>query len=865
MVEVFQARLDRSTGPAGRVGVWSRTVVDLARSAWAVRRWKREEEMMGAGGWRLDDLVRDLGHTIRSLWRAPAFTLGAVALLAVGLGANTTVFSLVDSLLFQPLPWGDADRVVYVYQDSDDGEPTSSSFPAYRDMAASDVFAHVGATSQDGATWETESGPVEVDIEFTTSSYADALGISPSRGRWFDTGHDQVGAGFAAVVSYPTWVSRFGADPGVVGNSIRLNGQPVTIIGVGPRGVPGSYPPFVTDFWLSISSTPIGGSFRVSNLDRREDHWYDVRARLASGATVVQAQSAMTALATRLGEDYPELNRGREITVFAARDIRAHPSVDSQLFQSGTLLTAVVTTVLLLACANLANLLLVRGLGRSGEMAVRRALGAGGGRVARLFFMESMVLALAGGGLGILLTAWAVRLVPSFPLPDAFPGLLNLGVNGRVVLYSLGLVVVTGALFGLLPAIRAARVDVAGPLRDDRRGASLGAASTRVRNALVSVQVGASLLLVLVTGLLVRSLATIQGTDPGVDTDQVAWVRVDLTPIVATQEEGFVLLQELEERLGALPGATAAAATHRLPAQGGGTTTTIVEGYVPSAGTDAVELPFLVVTDRYFETMGIEVLEGRVFGPDDGPDGPTSVIVNETAARVFWGDVDVVGRRMRGEGSETWRTVVGVVGDAPVASLAEDTRPAFYYSARQTGGIRAPYLVVRGADPSGLLRGIRDEIRSARPGLTLDAQGTLADYFGGTLAGPRFAATLLGAFSLLAVVLAGLGIYAVVSFGVARRTSELGIRLALGAGADRVASMVVKDVVGTVIVGLVGGLALSAFLAPRVASLMYGVDGADPASFAGGAAFILAVAGLAAWIPARRAARADPVEALRRS
>ena len=876
MVELFQTRLRRASTVRQRLRVWARSVVDVLRSAWSVRRWRSgglpdptgreraDDFARGRRGSRVETLLQDVRQTIRTLLRAPGFTVGAVALLAVGIGANSTVFSLVDSLLFRPLPWGNPEEVVYVYQDSDDGEPSSSSFPAYRDMTESDVFAHVGATSPSSATLEGSDGPVDVSTEFTTASFMDVLGLSPARGRWFSPQHDQVGSELTAVVSYPTWVSRFGSDPGMVGSTVRLNGQPVTVIGVGPQNLTGSFPPFVTDFWLSISTTPIEGDFRVANLDRRSDHWYDIRARLASGATVVQAQAAMDALATRLAESFPEFNRGRGITVFRSRDVRANPTVDGDLFQAGSLLMAVVATILLLACANLANLLLVRGLGRSGEMAVRRAMGARGRRVARLFFLESLLLALGGGGLGILFTAWAVRILPTLPLGDVFPGALELRLDWRVVLYSLVLVVVTGLLFGLVPAIRASRDDVASTLRDERRGVSVGRGTARIRNALVSVQVGASLLLVFGTGMLVRSLLAVQQADPGVDADRVAWLRTDLNPVTGSPEEVRVLLQELQERLASLPGVSAVGASHRIPAQGGGTTTTIVEDYTPPAGTEAVELPFVVVSDGYFETLGIDVLEGRTFGPDDLAGGSTVVVVNETAAQQFWGSVDVVGRRMRGQNSENWRTVIGVVSDAPVSRLAEDIRPAFYYSERQTGGIGSPFLVVRSdGDPRGLLASMRDEVRATRAGLAIDAQGTLAEYFGETLAAPRFAATILGGFSLLAALLAGLGIYAVVSFGVARRTAELGIRMALGAASGRVVKMVVRDVLGTVVVGLVAGLALAALIGPRLAGVMYGVDGGDPVTFAGSLVLILAVAGLAAWIPAQRAARADPVEALR--
>ncbi len=574
----------------------------------------------------------------------------------------------------------------------------------------------------------------------------------------------------------------------------------------------------------------------------------------------------MDALASRLATDFPEFNRGRGITVFPARSVRSHPTVDADLYRAGSLLGAITTVILLLACANLANLLLVRGLGRSGEMAVRRAMGASGAGVARLFIFESFLLALAGGAVGVAIAAWAIRMVPTLPLADVLPGMLDLRVDARLLTFSFLLAAATAVLFGALPAFRAARQGLAGVLRDDRRTSSLGRGTARLRNALVAVQVAASLLLVLGTAMLVRGLAAIQSIDTGVDVDQLAWIRTDLSAVGANAEEQRVVLGELVERLAGQPGVESVATTTRLPALNAGSTTTVVEGYVPAAGTEAIELDFAIVDDAYFATVGLDVIEGRTFSIDDQAGGGTTIVVNETAARRFWGDESALGRRMRGQGSDNWRTVIGVVADAPVNTLAEAPQPFFYFTERQTGGIGAPYILMRTrSDPAQLLAGARAELTRAHSALEVEGQGTLAEHFGETLAGTRFATTLLGAFSLLAAVLAGLGIYAVVAFGVARRSGELGIRMALGAGAQRVVRMVLRDVAGTVVVGLVVGLLVAVAVMPRLADMAYGVRGTDPVTYSVAMAAILAVAGLAAWIPARRAARADPVQALRRS
>lgn len=752
-----------------------------------------------------------------------------------------------------------------MYQDSDDGEPSSNSYPATQDMAAAAVFAAVTATTPSSAAWEGRDGVTRVATEYATSSYMKVLGRSVQRGRWFGPEDDVVGGTPVAVVTAATWRTRLGSDPDVVGRMIRLNGQPVTIVGVGPEGLTSSGPPLLTDFWLSISATIVSGDFQVANLQRREDHWYQVLARLAPGVTVPQAQAAMDALATRLADEYPQYNKGRGITVFASKDVRIHPQGDGRLFLAGGLLSALVLTVLLLACANLANLLLVRGLSRSGETAVRSALGATRTRVARLFFIESLLLSGMGGLLGLLLTRWALAAIAALPLSGVLGGTLELGIDTRVALFSVALMAFTGVLFGLAPAIRTARTDVAQALRDDRRGASMDHGTSNLRSLLVGVQVAASLVLVLGAGLVARSLTALETLDPGVDVERVAYLRADWSRTGLEGDRARVAIDALRQRMEVLPGITRAALVSRLPAQPSGTTTTEVEGYTPAAGTAGVELPFALVTDGYFETMGIALLQGRLFNNDDVPGGDgVSIVVNQTAARRFWGNGSPLGRRMRAQGSEAWtRTVVGVVADAPVARLGESPRPMFYRSTRQISAMPS-YVVARtDGDPSAILASMRRELSALHPTAVIDAQSTLATYFGATLSIPRLIAGAMGAFSALALLLAGLGIYAVVSFSVARRTSELAIRMALGAERASVVRMVVREVARVVVAGVVAGLAVSALAAPRLGGMLYGVAALDPLTFGGAVIVLSGVAALAAWVPARRAAGADPMEALR--
>jgi predicted permease len=816
-------------------------------------------------GMTMRGLMRDLGDAWRRVVRSPFFSAAAVLIVALGIGANTAVFTLVDAMLLRPPPFADADRVVRIYQDSDDGEPGSTSFPAYRDMAAFvDVFSAVSARTPATVTWEAPEGPRNVTVEFATASHMDVVGREPALGRWFEPAHDHPGAGYFGVVSHRTWRNAMAGDPGVVGSTVRMNGRPVTIIGVGPEGFNGGEGPLVSDFWLSISSVEVGGSFRVANLDRREDHWYDVMARLAPGVTVEQASAAMGGLASRLAADWPELNSGRDITVFRSDEVRIHPEVDGRMVPVAAVLLGLVAAVLLLACSNLANLLLVRGMVRESEVAVRRALGASRLRVARLFLAEALLLSLAGGVLGVLLARWSLgfadRLAVFLPIGAG----VQLTMDGGVLLFTLGLVLASTVFFGLAPAVRSARQDPAAGMREGPRSATTGRATSLVQGGLVAVQVAASVVLLVGAGLLARSLVRVQSVDPGFRVEGLAYLSTNTNVPGLAEDEKSGILERLREGVAALPGTEAAAVTSRLPLGFGGSTTTVVEGYEPPSGTGAVELDYALVGEGYFDVLDVPVVEGRAFGPDDGPGGERVVLVNETAARRFWGGVDPIGRRLRPQSApDGWRTVIGVVGDHSVERLDERPTPMIYFPAGRTG-LTAGYVVARTTGlASTLLAPMRAELGRVDPTLPLSRLGTMGDQMGEALLVPRLTAALLGAFALLAVLLASVGVYAVVSFSVARRTAEMGIRVALGAERGRLVRRVVLRTLGTVALGVAAGLGVALAGAPLLGGLLYGVPALDPASFAAAALVLTVLAAVAAWVPARRAAEADPVEALR--
>jgi len=809
-------------------------------------------------------LIQDVRYAIRRLARTPVFSLGALAIIAIAIGANTAVFTVVNQALLVPLPFERPEEVVNVYQDSDDGDPSSSSFPAYRDMAAVEgVFHSVSATSAGRATLEWEDGSWPVAVEFTTSSFLETIGRSPARGRWFDASMDQTGAGYYAVVSQHAWRNRFGADPGILGRIVRLNGQPVTVIGVGPTRYNGIGGFIVTDFWLSISSAGVGGDFQVANLDRRQDHWYDVKARLMEGVTVAQAQGAMDALAQRLAESFPDLNQGRDITVFPAADIRLHPGMDGNLYSAAGVLLAVAILILILASSNLGGLLLVKGASRTSEVAVRRAMGAAPSRVARLFLSEALILSVTGGALGIVLAQWLLSLFQALPLPGSLGGVLDLAIDLRVLLFSLALMLGIGVFFGWAPAMQSKSANLSGALREDGRSASGSTRQSLFRNLMVSVQVAVSVVLVVAAGVGVRSLVNYYQVDTGIDVERLAFLSTDFTQAGVSPEEWGVLLRELSDRIQALPGVDRVALASRIPVQGGGSTTTVIEDYRPAAGTDALEIDWALVSPGYFQTLGIEVLEGRGYLPEDQVGDERTVIVNEAASR-FWAGESPIGKRIRPQASpEGWVQVVGVVSDTKVRSLAEPATPILYYVMGEAG-VYAPVVLVRTrTDPSSLLAAMRRELQAVLPVLPVVRLTTMESHLGDALVTPRVSAAILGLFSVLALLLASVGIYTIVAFSVAGRMPEIGIRVALGAQGSRVILMVVGEVAVTVAVGLLVGVVVVALASSRIQALLYGVQILSLGTLLPALAILTGTVALASYLPARRAAGADPVEALR--
>jgi macrolide transport system ATP-binding/permease protein len=815
-----------------------------------------------------DRLSLDLRDAFRRLAAAPGFTIAAVLILAIGIGGSTAIFSAVDAFAIRNLPYERPHELVRIYQDSDDGRPESNSYPAYIDIASHDsLFSNVGAVMPEGSgTLLTPSGDAEiVQLEFATSSYFPVLGLHPGLGRWFVVAEDKPGAPPVAVLTHHAWLRRFAGDPAIVGRAVRLSGTIVTIVGVGPEEYNGFVPGLASEFWLSISSLgPVGGSFRERTLTRREDHWFQVIARLAPGGTIQQAQSAMTTLAERLGREFPETDRGRRISVMSVDSVRVHPEIDAMIYPTAGLHLILAALVLALVCSNLANLTLARGSARRRELAVRLAIGATRAQIVRSLTIESLLLSLGGGALGVLLAGWCIEMLGRLNAPAPLSAHTTLAIDYRVMLFALLISLCTGVAFGLLPAVRSTRTDLRSSLQREVPFPLVRVVG--LRGVLIGVQVAISVALLAGSGILLRSMMNAVRVDPGFDPRPIALMTIDAGQGGRPGPRAIQTLTHLQERVSAMPGVAAAALTTRPPVSAFGPSTTLVldEQATPTASGDrTVEVRFAAVTPEYFGILGMPVLHGRCFSDADREDGQDVAIVSKAMAERFWGTSDVVGRRYRHQGDNAWITIVGVVGDVTIKSPGESPGPFLYRPFAQGGFSRATLVARATRDPAPVLLLMREEVRAMDNLLPVLLAMPMPDHIARSLALPRAAAVALTGFGLLAVILASLGVYSVVAYSVARRRNEMGVRMALGATRAQVTRMVVGEMMTLVIGGLLAGTALAALITPALRSLLIGVQPVDAATFVAVAALVGAVALITTWIPARRAASTDPAAVLR--
>ncbi len=780
------------------------------------------------------------------LWRSPAFTAVAVLTLALGIGANTAIFSVINAVLLRPLPYKDPERLVFVWGQNPRIGHEGASLPDFTDWRSQNT-AFEGMAGLAGQSFNLTSGdePERLLGYAATANLFPLLGVEPALGRGFRAGEDKPGAERVAILSHGLWERRFGSDPSLVGKSLTLSGQSYVVVGVLPRDFRAPNDP---EIWAPMTFDP-------ARFGRRND-FVTVIARLKPGVSLEQGQAEMTTVARRLEQQYPQTNTG-----WTAWVVPLHSYLVRDFRQPLWILLGVVGFVLLIACANVANLLLARAAGRRREIAVRAALGAGRRRLIRQLLTESVLLAAAGGAAGILLALYGISGLLAMT-PAELPRLININIDGPVLAFTVGVALLTGFVFGLAPALETSRLELAASLKEGGRGATAGSGA-RLRGALVAGQLALSLVLLIGMGLLIRSFWRLQAAPAGFRPDNVLTARI--TQPAARLKERVQVAQfftDVLERVAKLPGLRAAGLISAVPLSGNNSNLDFtIAGRPPLPPGQNLTADFRVASPDYFRAMGIPLVRGRPFAAQDHTQAPPVAIINEATVRRYFAGQDPLGQRLTIDGPA--REIVGVVGNVKHESLAAPLEAEIYVPYQQSGARTLSLAVWTQGDPLATVGPLRNEVRAVDKEVPVYNVRTMEAMVKASLAQRRFILILLGVFAVLALALAAVGIYGVVSYVVTQRTHEFGVRLALGASAGDVARLVLRQGMTLVGVGVAIGLAAAAGLTQLLGTLLYQVSAIDLPTFAGIAALLAAVAMAAAWIPARRATKVDPMEALR--
>ncbi len=799
----------------------------------------------------------DVRHAVRVMAKSPGFTLIAVLTLALGIGANAAIFSVVNAVLLQALPYPHANRLVFLTEHSVQVPTMSISYPDLQDWERQNtVFDPLGAMQSDGFVLTGAGRPEQLRGINASAGFLPVLGVHPILGRLFDKADDRPGARPVALLSYSLWQGRFGGDPSVIGRALDLNGQSWSVIGV----LPASFRFFLpADVFV-----PLG--LKADQMQNRGNHPGIVAVgRLRPGITMEQAHAQMETIMMRLAKQYPNSNTGVTAAMMSLRE--AYYSRLGGLPTALWVLLAAVGFVLLIACANVANLLLARGAGRERELAVRVALGAGRGRLARQMLTESLLLALVGGGTGLVLGAAGMNALTAM-IPSELRASVNISLDWRVLLFLFAITVLTGVIFGLAPAIRASRTNVNESLKEGGRAATTGTGHERYRKVLVVSEFALGLVLLVASAMMVRSFYRLLEVNPGFRVSNVLTAPVNLPAEKYSKPaeiNGFY--RDVLARIQALPGVEAAGAIMPLPLTGNGWQTSFyVEGSpVPKPG----EAPFSdyhMVTPGYFPTMGPRLLRGRLFTAADTHDVPPVAIVSRSFAERYWHDEDPVGKRMKIGGLDSkqpWTTVVGEVADTKQYGLGKKTKIKFYIPAAQSPNNYMDLVIRAKGDASALTSSVRDAVLAVDSQQPISGVHTMQSFLDQDVSGQRLSATLLSLFAALGLVLAAIGIYGVTAYTVSLRTHEIGIRMALGASRSEVMRMVVGAGARLALIGVGVGVLMGLALMRLASSLLYGVTASDPAIYALAALVLGAVALAACYVPARRAMNVDPSTALR--
>lgn len=802
-------------------------------------------------------LIQDLRFAIRSLRKSPAFSAVAILTLGLGIGAATSIYSVADGVLFEPLPYDEPDRVATIWARWDNfPDRTWLSVPEYQLLhQQTRAFEDIALYGLGSANFTSVDEPERVGAATVTPNTFSVLGSEPAVGRAF-TWEEARDEAAVVLVAHETWQRRWGGDPSVVGGTVEIDGESLTLLGVLPPGfiLPADYgsssvaevfrPRFVD---LESPAPDLGGGGSHGS--------YGV-GRLAAGQTVEDARADVARIFAQNVEPVGlyAAERGFGFRVFGAKEDIVGSARGTIL-----LLLGAVGLVLLIACGNVANLLLSRAEARVREMSLRKALGAGRQRIVRQLLTESTVLALLGGVLGVAMAALGVRALLAID-PSAVPRSEMVSVDPSVLLFALGASLLTSLIFGMAPAVRILRGSAAGSLKE-RRG-SAGAAASRLQGLLVAAQMAMAVVLLTASALMIRTFVALVDVDPGFGAERVLTFRTTVPSGTYPETESVVTFyQELQRQLGEIPGVREVGAARLLPlASTMGDASVQVAGYTP-APNESTQAEWQFVTPGYLEVMGIPLLSGRTFDERDGPEAQDVIVVSESLARRYWGERDPLGTMVGVFGDTTM--VVGVVGDVAHNDLTGTARETFYRPHAQETSRSLTFTLATETEPRSVLPAVREAVGALDPTLPIAEIRTLDEVLASSRAGARFATVLLGAFATIALTLAVVGIYGVISYAVSRRTSEIGIRMALGAEARAVVGMVVRQGMGSALLGVGIGTAAALLLTGLMEGMLYGVEARDATTFTTAPALFAAVALAACWIPAARAARVDPAEALR--
>jgi putative ABC transport system permease protein len=807
------------------------------------------------------ELRQDVRFAFRMLFKSPGFTLVVIITLGLGIGANSAIFSVIDSVLLRPLPYAEPDQLVQLWMrftgigiPKDQNWVSAPEFADIRDQNRS--FSQIAAISGDSFNLKEGATPERINGAAVSAAFFPLLGIKAEIGRVFLPGEDQQGRENIVVLGHGLWARRFGSDGSIVGKPLIMNGRPYTVVGVAPAGFQF---PTQAELW-----TPLAFSKEDLSPDRRGSHGLEVIARIKSGITFEQARSDMESLSRRIVEQNP----GYPYEKFQFR-VLMNPLLDElvgDLRPALWILMGAVAFVLLIACANVANLLLARASAREREMAIRTALGAGRARVIRQLLTESVILALIGAATGVLLARLGLAALERMGSID-LPRLAGAQVDARVLFFTTLLALGTGMIFGLAPALQGSRVHP-DALKEGGRSTTAGAGSRRLRRVLVVAEIALSVMLLVGAGLLMRSFYRLQEVDPGFRPDGVLTLTISLPENrYARPVQIWTFIRELLERTSRLPGVEAAGGVSALPLSGSGSsgTTTVDSRAVPPEKATP-EADWRVVTPGYFRAMGIRLIRGRFFDDRDTDTSAPVAIIDESMAETYWPGEDPIGKRIHRGGmksSRPWSTIVGVVGHVRYRTLEGQSRVQLYWPYTQGAWPTISLAVRTSMEPHSLAAAIQREVVAIDPDQPISSVRTMRELLSESLARRKFSLVLLGLFAGVALLLAAVGIYGVISYMVTQRSHELGIRMALGATRGGVLWLVLGQSLSLTLAGVFFGLAGSFLVSRLIAGLLFGVGAADPVTLAAVAFFLAAVSMLASMLPAGRATRVDPMVALR--